>query len=123
MHDYFIDSYSVDFIEKMLILNISSKGKKKCVCFKEVLTHCFNGILQYNQIMDIEEATVKNFIKENSQRIKELRLYDWPVLYETIEELERILYESQYKYIKIYSSYGLEGWVLAKKVEIVDGNQ
>ena len=78
---------------------------------------------QYNQIMDIEEATVKNFIKENSQRIKELRLYDWPVLYETIEELERILYESQYKYIKIYSSYGLEGWVLAKKVEIVDGNQ
>ena len=123
MHDYFIDSYSVDFIEKMLILNISSKGKKKCVCFKVVLTHCFNGILQYNQIMDIEEATVKNFIKENSQRIKELRLYDWPVLYETIEELERILYESQYKYIKIYSSYGLEGWVLAKKVEIVDGNQ
>ncbi len=36
--------------------------------------------------------------------------------YENIEELKKYLLENQYKYIKIFSSWGLNGWVLAKSV-------
>lgn len=38
--------------------------------------------------------------------------------YSTINELEEKLMREQYEYFVISSSYGLNGWVLAKKYEI-----
>lgn len=120
MHDFYVDSYIVNIKEKKLILNLSYEKQKKKVCFAEVLTHHFDGILQDNQILDIEEDTIDNFIKHREKMIIDLQPYLWPLPYGTLQDLRQILLENQYKYIRIYSAYGLSGWVLAKEMEVID---
>lgn len=121
MHDFYVDSYVVNIKEKKLILNLSYEKQKKKVCFTEVLTHHFDVILQDNQILDIEERTIDNFLKYEKKMIMDLQPYLWPLPYGTLQELRQILLENQYKYIIIYSSYGLSGWVLAKEMQVIDG--
>lgn len=85
------------------------------------MTHHFDVILQDNQILDIEERTIDNFLKYEKKMIMDLQPYLWPLPYGTPQELRQILLENQYKYIIIYSSYGLSGWVLAKEMQVIDG--
>ena len=40
--------------------------------------------------------------------------YLWPMDYDSLENLEKYLVLNEYKYIQIYSSMGLCGWILAK---------
>ena len=72
--------------------------------------------MRYNQILDIEESFIDLFLEENEAEIRNSKCYCWPINYENIEELKKYLLENQYKYIKIFSSLGLNGWVLAKGV-------
>ena len=44
----------------------------------------------------------------------------WPLMYSSVEELEEMLQESDSRYYVLYSSYGMNGWVLAERVEIID---
>ncbi|NLK76854.1 MAG: hypothetical protein GX284_03905, partial [Clostridiales bacterium] len=44
--------------------------------------------------------------------------YGWPIVYQTEQELLDFLIINEYKYIKINSSYGMEGWILAKSYKI-----
>lgn len=41
-------------------------------------------------------------------------------MYSSVEELEKMIQESDIRYYVLYSSYGMTGWVLAERVEIVD---
>ena len=44
--------------------------------------------------------------------------YCWPIDYQTEQELTDFLVDNEYKYIKINSSYGMFGWILAKSYKI-----
>lgn len=123
MHDDYIVQYSVNLSEQKLILqmyNNETKAEGK-ISFSDVLTHSFRCILDYNQILDIDEYGIDSFIVDNKAELQELKGYCWPINYQNQEELKTFLMDNGYKYIRINSSYGLFGWVLAKSYEILEG--
>lgn len=117
MHDFYISGYSVDFEKSTLHFKIyNNKNIKKDLVFTGVLTYSFKNILKHNQVLDIEESLIDLFLEENEAEISESKCYYWPINYENMEALKKYLLENQYKYIKIFSSWGLNGWILAKEV-------
>ena len=127
MHDNYIVSYSVNLIEKELIVHtvkslddINKRGEN--IYFSEVLTHSFKCILpfQCNIIFDIEECEIDKFISYNQMELKEMIGHAWPIVYKSFEELKEYLILNGYKYIRLNSSLGMWGWVLAKSYYIKD---
>ena len=51
----------------MILINIRK------IYISEVLTHSFECILQYNQILDIEECEIDIFISENKTELEEMQ--------------------------------------------------
>lgn len=122
MHDDYIVNYSVNISQKKLVMqtyNIEEK-KERIICFDDVLTHSFKCIIDYNQISDISEYNLDSFVDDNKASLEELEGYCWPINYQTKEELVNFLNSNGYKYIKVNSSYGLFGWILAKSYKIND---
>ena len=122
MHDDYIAAYSVNLEEKNIIIQTYNKIKKKHskICFSEVLTHSFRCIIDYNIIMDIQECEISTFCRDNHEKLIKMQGYCWPVDYQTEEELIDFLRTNNYKYIRINSSYGMSGWVLAKAFKYVE---
>lgn len=122
MHDDYIVEYSVNISEKKLMIQTynSQEKKESRIYFLDVLTHSFKCVLEYNQILDISEYDISSFITDNKADIAELEGYCWPIDYQKEEELINFLYTNGYKYIKVNSSYGLFGWILAKSYQISD---
>ena len=122
MHDDYIVEYSVNISGKKLVIQTYNNNEKKerKIFFYDVLTHSFKCVLNYNQILDISECEIGSFIVENKLELKELEGYCWPINYQNEEELKTFLIANDYKYIKLNSSYGLFGWILAKSYQISD---
>lgn len=117
MHDDTIVEYTVDLEGRKLIIHTYNEYEKRKgkIYFSEVLTHSFKCILEWNQILDIYESELSDFVKDNQQEIKEQAGYCWPTRFiKTEQELVPYLKDNGYKYVIIQSSYGLCGWVLAK---------
>ncbi len=122
MHDDYIVGYSVNLQEKDMVIQTynDSEKKQKKICFSEVLTHCFKCIIDYNIILDIQECEISSFVKDNQEELIKMEGYCWPIDYQTEQELIEFLVAKEYKYIKINSSYGMFGWILAKSYKICE---
>lgn len=118
MHDYIICSYSVDLKNKTIEICAEYEEDMKRFFAQGVLTHSFETILEYNIILDIQEIALKSFIEQNKFVLEKKKQECWPINYETLDELKEFLYKNQYKYITIETSYGLQGWILAKEFRI-----
>ncbi|MBQ5560299.1 MAG: hypothetical protein IIT46_11095 [Lachnospiraceae bacterium] len=120
MHDDYIVGYSVNLEEKDMVIQTYNDNTKKLkkICFSEVLTHCFKCIIDYNIISDICECEISSFVKDNQEELIKMEGYCWPIDYQTEQELIEFLVDNEYKYIKINSSYGMFGWILAKSYKI-----
>ncbi|MTI49248.1 MAG: hypothetical protein FH761_15555 [Firmicutes bacterium] len=70
-------------------------------------------------IFDIEKYSIDYFIKNNSDLLEKHKSYSWPMNYDTIEELREKLVREEYSYYVISSSYGLNGWILAKNYKTI----
>lgn len=116
MHDNYIIGYDVNIKEKTLNIKIYDKvnKKEKNIYFFDVLTHSFKCILDYNQVLDINDYEMDCFISDNQAELEKMQGYCWPTDYQNMKELKEFLIMNGYKYIKINSSYGMFGWVLAK---------
>ena len=121
MHDDCIIAYSVNLERKNLVIqtynNIEKRQSK--IHFEGVLTHSFKCIIDYNIISDIYECEISNFVNDNREELKKMEGYCWPIDYQTNQELIDFLIVNEYRYIKINSSYGMFGWILAKSYEII----
>lgn len=60
-----------------------------------------------------------SFIEGNLELLERHKPYCWPTYYNTLDELREMLINKQYEYYVIFSSLGLNGWVIAKKMNIV----
>ena len=120
MHDSYIIAYSVNLEERKLVIQTYNNIKKKQgkICFYEVLTHSFKCIIDYNIILDIQECEISFFFNDNKEELIKMQDYGWPIVYLTEQELIDYIRTNEYKYIKINSSYGMEGWILARSYEI-----
>ena len=120
MHDECINAYSVNLEEKTIVIQMYNNSEKKYrrVHFNGVLTHSFKCIIDYNIVLDINQYEIESFIVDNKEELMKLEGNCWPIDYQTEKELIEFLKNNEYKYIKINSSYGMFGWILAKSYEI-----
>lgn len=125
IHDNEIISYEIDLKNYQIILHtqykISGRIKNIDIIFYNVLVHFFQNELRGSIIFDIEKYDINIFLKKNSDLLKKKKNYCWPMIYSTEEELKERLLEGQYSYYIISSSYGLNGWVLAKSYNTTSG--
>ena len=121
IHDSIILSYRVDFVKnKILIYLLSYDNKRYVVNFSEVLTHKFDCILsdKSNIVFNITIKDINLFLEQNKYLLENLNNMSWPISYKNISELEKFLKSKNYKYIIISSSLGMDGWILAKTIDI-----
>jgi hypothetical protein len=93
---------------------------------KELTTIKFDnvmGYLFYNQlevciILDIKNYTVEEYLKKYKKIFDNIEIYKFPFEYNNKDELVNKLNKNNQKYYEIYSSYGLNGWVLAEEIII-----
>ncbi|PED10370.1 hypothetical protein CON01_32730 [Bacillus thuringiensis] len=123
VHDNTIISYQVNLEKKEIrIHTLTELGKNVYIVFSDVLAHRFNTQISYSIIFNIDEDPLSDFFKKSKKLLEQQKPYGWPTNYEDIKELEETLVKENYIYYNICASYGLSGWVLAKKLEILDSN-
>ena len=120
VHDYIIKSYTVNFEEKKITLEISNDIKEKQVVFHNIFTYKFYDEMPYSVILDLEERPLDDFFSENEELLEQGEKRAWPIMYDSFEELENEIRNANVAYQVLYSSYGMNGWVLAERVEIID---
>lgn len=120
IHDNEIISYEIDLKHhKIIIHTIQYRNSTPTeVVFCDVLAHMFETQLEGSIILDIQKYELSHFVKNNRDLLEKQKNYGWPMDYNTVEELTERLLKEQYVYYVVSSSYGLSGWVLAKKYEI-----
>ncbi|PAV28916.1 hypothetical protein CIL05_14935 [Virgibacillus profundi] len=122
VHDNKIISYNVNLKNKVIKLQTQSEeGKLINIVFSDVLTHVFEDQLYGSIILDIEKQDLEQFFYKYKDLLEDKKAYCWPIDYNESTELERKLIEEKYAYYIIFASYGLNGWVLAKKLDISEG--
>ncbi|OIB04965.1 hypothetical protein AK95_15260 [Paenibacillus sp. LC231] len=121
IHDNEIVSYEVDFQKSRITLHtLGGNGDSvtTTIEFIDVLAHMFETQLQGSIILDISKYEVSRFLKHNKELLKKQKNYGWPMHYEKIEDLLEHLQNEKYNYYVISASYGLNGWVSAKKYNV-----
>ncbi|OJG93635.1 hypothetical protein RV18_GL003636 [Enterococcus termitis] len=78
--------------------------------------------MPYSIILDLEERALDKFFIENKELLIQGKKNVWPMRYNSLEELEKEIRKKHMTYQVLYSSYGLNGWVLAERVEIKEMN-
>lgn len=118
VHDYEIKNYFVDFENKQIKINISNEKVNKQIIFNNVFSFKFYDEMPFSIILDLEERPVTSFFKRNKELILEGQKNFWPIIFESMSDLEKVINESNQKYWVLYASYGLYGWVLSEGVEV-----
>lgn len=123
VHDNEVLSYFVDLRNDQIRIQTIYEGKEQVeeteIVFNNVLAHFFEHHLKGSIIFDICESEISSFIKGNLDLLIKNKCYCWPMDFNSIDELEIELKKEGYKYINLMSSYGMNGWVLAKDYELV----
>lgn len=120
VHDYEIKSYFVNFENKDIVINISDDDKEKQIIFHNFLCYKFYDEMPYSIILDLEERALDKFFTENKELLIQGKKNVWPMRYNSLKELEEEIRKENLTYQVLYSSYGMNGWVLAERVEIID---
>lgn len=123
VHDNEIISYEVDFQKEHIKIHTRYQNadmkEEIDILFVDVISHMFEHQLKGSIILDICESGIDHFIKDNKELLMKNHEYCWPLPFKSIEDLKIKLTEENYKYIILMSSYGMNGWVLAKNYKII----
>ncbi|WP_426451952.1 hypothetical protein ACP26L_07700 [Paenibacillus sp. S-38] len=120
IHDNEITSYQVDLKNHRIIVYTEAPSNSELVevSFEGVLAHRFEAQLEGSIILDIQEYGLKGFFEDNKELLEKQKDYCWPLHYDSIDELSVRLTTEGYLYYVIYSSYGLNGWIVAKQYAV-----
>lgn len=120
VHDFIIKKYSIDFETKQIIFDIYNESVEKQIIFHNFFAYKFYDEMPYSIILDLQEGSMKSFFSDNKKLLSERANKGCPIMYDTFEELEQEIVDANVSYQILYSSYGLYGWILAEKTEILD---
>lgn len=115
---YEIISYEVNLKKEEIIIQIISHWENApnvTITFSGVLARWFENQLPGSIILDIEKRELEEFLQYNKEWLDKGKSYKWPTDFKDLKELEEKLRNEKYCYYLISTSYGLNGWVLAKK--------
>jgi hypothetical protein len=118
VHDAEINAYVVNLSNREITISLQQNNASADIIFTNVFAHYFENELQGSTIFEISENNVSSFLKDNEKILRDRKKFCWPIYYSDISELKQKLETERYIYYAIVSSYGLSGWVLAKKMDM-----
>lgn len=125
LHDNIITYYKVDFENSKLIMYTTDKYENYTqknqwiIEFYDVLTHDFKCIMKGSIIFDIEVFGIDKFMEDEKLTLKELREIFPFRISDDISKIKEYLINNNYKYVRMNSSYGMFGWILAKDYKVI----
>lgn len=124
VHDNFILSYEVRCDTKEIRLRTEYRDRspieKTDVVFSGVEAYHFEGDNFQNIILDIMESTPSELVAKNAELFERGRKYGWPGTWNSSpEKLLAFINARQLQGYELYSSYGMTGWVLAVRMELI----
>ena len=129
VHDNIIKSYVVDFeAETIAIKTVFYNHTNKIIentdiIFMGYLTHLFSNETKNSIIFDILEYPLNSFLERESEVLRKNKSYGWPIRYRNESELVEFIQSHEYKIFDVASSYGLCGWIIAKKMGVLVDEQ
>ncbi len=118
-HDSKVLNYQVNF--ECLILEVyveNEQNEQRKVIFEDFFMFHFEDQLPNSILLDIVEDDIDMFCRENNDLLEKGKDYYWGIDYDNFQQLNNHLKDNNYRYFKIQSSYGLNGWVLAKELSL-----
>lgn len=119
IHDSKILNYQIDFeCSKIEVQVVNGKDKPVKIFFEDFFAFHFENQLPDSILLDIIEGDVNSFTLDNKELLAKEKDYSWPMNYDYVEEMIIHIKINNYHYYKVRASYGLNGWILAKRVLI-----
>lgn len=123
VHDNFVTALSIDLEQGTLILKtlyqeMNQRKEQTDLRFTGVSAHYFNDIVALSILFDVECTTLRSLLSEWEWLFLKRKNHGWPLRsYETLTELERHWEERGLKAYRVRGISGLDGFVIAEKVE------
>ncbi|MCB1208462.1 MAG: hypothetical protein KDK97_03995, partial [Verrucomicrobiales bacterium] len=128
VHDNHLYAYAVDGRAGLIVLRTEyaygeEPFEQTDVIFEGVLDHYFRNPVLPSIIFDVEEADVARTIARDKAVIDQgHKIGGWPSFWQdSIEGMMVTIADAGCKMFEISSSYGLDGWVVAKSCEFRPG--
>ena len=119
VHDNHILSYTVSSVERRIVIQTEYPHRDlhefTDIIFDEVLAYHFTHDLFGSIIFDVAEVELRFFLKENAAMFEEGWRHGWPRGWNKAKEgIEVYVHGLEMRAFELCSSYGMDGWVLAK---------
>ncbi len=121
IHDNEIILYEVNLNKSKIKFQTLQSHQDSAITYIEfidVFAHEFETPLKGSILLDISTSEISQFLQHNQELLAKQKSYGWPIDYTTNEELITHLQKENLNYYIISASYGLSGWVVAKRYEI-----
>lgn len=120
IHDSEIQNYTVDFGSDIIKFEIITYDDKNAtIVFNFPFAYDFQNHNNYQNILrDISEGTIDEFVKHYEEFFQKKFKNYWPAQFKSVSELKNVLIDEHYKPYYISASNGLEGWIIAKSMEV-----
>jgi hypothetical protein len=122
VHDNICRGYRFSGVRRQLVLETEypcgseKEGRQSDIIFEGVWCHHLESVQEGNIIFDIEEVSLGQVEHEFAGVFERLRNYGWPRLENQDDSLAGLVRRHQLCVYRIGSSYGMEGFVVAKSV-------
>jgi hypothetical protein len=130
VHDNHLYAYEVDSRAQRIILRTKYSYDQEPfettdVIFEGVLDHYFRDTVFPSIISDVNETDPLRLITAHKEVIDQgHQSGGWPSFWKsTVEEMVASITDAGYKTFEISSSYGLDGWVVARSCELRSGSE
>jgi hypothetical protein len=129
VHDNTCSGYRFSGVDRQLILETEfpcgseKEGQRSDIVFDGVWCHHLESAQEGNTIFDIEEVDLAQVENEFRGVFDRLRNYGWPRLETKDDTLPAVVERHQLSVYRIGSSYGIEGFVVAKSVRQTNSEQ
>ena len=123
VHDNFLLSYTIDARSAEIVLRTAyldgEANERTDVIFSGVVAYDFRGDNFQTIIFDISRFELGLLQKHDRERFERLRQLGWPGLnFGSAQEMIEAMREAGVGCFEIHSSFGLDGWVWARSMEL-----
>jgi hypothetical protein len=121
VHDNSVVAYEVLAKEKKIVLHTECDSHELTdIVFEEVLAYDFENDLFGTIIFDVKEVDLSVLLKEKAAMFEGGWRYGWPRGWERDkEDIEVFVRRLKMRAFELSSSYGMSGWVLARRMSKV----
>lgn len=122
LHDNFVYAVTIQLERRTLVLHTEYRdgqgaGELTDLRFVGVVAHHFDDVVAPSILLHLEQVSVNRVIEEWRDLFAARKNYHWPIQFVDLDDLTRRLREESVTGIRIMSTCGLDGFVLASAAE------